>query len=194
LKQTVIGGNEMKRVIQASALALIMLVFLCASALAQNAGTAPEAQSADASVLKLTGSCRVIGTDQFPVLEFTSSDGKIYSLGGPYYNELLRLYKMTIRIEAKASGKKQALDHLVVFDYEILDTGKGEKPFVGSVEKDGKSLMLKLKDSPQVFTLSGNKKVLEKLSEGINGKVWIIGDVKGSKLKVRKFNVIKKGK
>jgi hypothetical protein len=151
------------------------------------------AQEERAPELDLVGSAQLVGTSHFPVLLFTAEDGKKYSLGGPFYEELKRIERIKIRIFATASGKKQEHPHLSVLRYEILDVGDGVKPFVGSLsEKDG-LLILSILDTPVTYALQGNMKVLGMLKKALGGRVWIAGDVQpDGTLKIRKFGILSK--
>lgn len=154
---------------------------------------AEKSAGEEVSMTRIEGSGELVGSAHFQLFLFTTKSGVKLTLGGPMFAELKKLEGISLRVFARPAGTKQDYQNYEVFDYEILDVGKGVKPFVGSVsEKEGK-LILSIKDSPQTYTLLGNSKVLEKIREGIGGKVWVAGDLRGTEIRVRKFNVIKAG-
>jgi len=148
----------------------------------------------DGETVTLVGKCYMSGSANFKVLQFSVSKTENYSLSGVYYNELKNLEGITVKILAKPAKDKGSLKGLEVIEYEILDVGKGIKPFVGLLKVFNNKLSLVIKDSPMIYELIGNSAVLKRLGDLYNGKVWIAGDVEDGKLRIRKYGVIRSDK
>lgn len=140
----------------------------------------------------LTGKCNMVGSANFPILQFSVDKKENYSVSGPYFEELKNLEGIIIKVVANKTDGKQGLSGLEVIEYEILDVGKGVKPFVGVLKVFNNKLSIMIKDTPIIYELTGNTAVLEKLGNLYNAKVWIAGDETDGKLKIRKYGIIRR--
>lgn len=168
--------------------AIILLGALCACATAEQAtkGTPPASDA-----IELSGVPMLVGNLPFPILQFTTPDGKKYSLAGPLLDELKNLQNVTIKVIARKTGEKdQEWDRLEVLDYDVLDVGKGVKPYLGQIELRGGVAVLVVKGSGQVLTLAGNRKALDILARANGGKAWVTGDLSGTTLTIKRFKVL----
>ena len=171
----------------------MIFVFASFAAYAEDAPKKQENAAAKSTDMEISGKCMLVGTSNFPIVQFTTDDGAKYSLGGAYFDELKRLNNIKIQIRAKKAGNKQDYEHLDVLEFEILDVGKGVKPYFGTIEEKDGQLLLVVKDAGDPFILkSKNKAVMEKLSEGEGSRAWIAGDLNGKELKVKKWRILSK--
>lgn len=179
--------------IRTLSLVLGLCLLLAGIAVAQETPPAETPEPQTARELELVGAARLVGSGNFPVLLFAAENGERFSLGGPLFTELTRIENIKIRIWAVREGTKQDHPHLAVVRYEILDVGKGVKPFVGRVIVQDDKLVLSLLDSPKEYTLTGNSKVLAMLRKVAGGRVWIAGEVQeGNTLRIRKYGILTK--
>ncbi len=174
----------------------LLVLFLMAVASFAFAGEKAPAGKDEAPaapvVEEMTGKILLVGTSHFPVIQFTLDSGDKVSLGGEFQNELKRLQKVTLKVKAVAKGNRIGYKHYEVIDFEILDIGKGVKPYFGLLQIQGESVLLKLRDAGDLIRLTGNSKVLELLKNAAEngGRAWVTGTMKNNQIKVKKFRIL----
>ena len=145
---------------------------------------------AAAESVELVGKCKVVGSANFEFVQLTDENGKLHILTGPYVEEFKRLRNIGIKVFGVKAGKELNLDKIKVYDYEILDVGKGVKPYFGTLREEGDGVRLEIRNAGSGFGLTGNKKVHKKLVNGVGKRAWVVGEFKENGLRVKKFRIL----
>jgi len=140
----------------------------------------------------LVGKVLIVGTSNFSdvVLQHEKSKNTT-ALSGSLLGELKNLQGMRIKIwgepaEIKTRSKRESLN---VKGYKVLAAPDGRVPYLGVILLKGTELSFKAEDG-KVYKLDAMRISMEKFKNADGSKVWIIGEVKGETLKIKKYKIL----
>lgn len=121
--------------------------------------------------------------------QLTASDGQRWLLVGLLREELLRLDGHKLRAWGVPGDKKLMMPTLDVSRYDIIDSGGGRRPLVGTLRRDrpgGTGLVLERKEGAPL-EVRGSKPLLEAMEKRLRCKIWLLGDLEGQAVRAFKF-------
>lgn len=151
-------------------------------------GEMKNAPATERKITEIVGEVMLVGTSNFNELVIKSADkGETTPLTGDLVSELKQLQGLKLKIKGVPAKTESRRDGLMVTAYEILATSDGRVPYVGVVTvKDG---VASFKVGDKEYKLDGMNLTLEKFRQAADAKAWIVGDINGDVLKIRKFKI-----
>lgn len=124
--------------------------------------------------------------------QLTDQKDKRWLIVGPLRAEVLRLGGHQLKVWASVGAKKKLMmPTLSLKRYEILDSGGGHKPLVGTLRQTKTKLTFTLERKEGSLTVRvKNRSLAGRLARRVNCKVWIVGEMEGTTLKASKFGWI----
>ena len=147
---------------------------------------------------------KVLLTGSAPFCEVVIQDrasGTTYKINGHWTRELKKLHGVIVRVRGAAaepeaesadSESKVLLPIFLVIDYEIVDVGSGQKPFVGYLHLNGHGLTLHVRDFARPLRIRTSERLQEIFSGLVGAKLWVVGELEEGTIKVARFGVITK--
>lgn len=135
------------------------------------------------------GKLQVVRGIRRPEAQLTDSSGKRWLLVGPLRSELLRLHGHHLRVYGSSapSNDPAKLATFTVKRYELTRIA-GRRPQVGRLASQGITLSLVQRD--RTLRVIAKKPMAKRLRRVVGCKVWLLGDVDKSTIKVFKYGKI----
>lgn len=126
-----------------------------------------------------------------PEPQITDANGTRWLIIGALREEVLRLGGHQLRVWAATGAKKKLMTPtLEVTRYEILDSG-GRKPVVGILRRSKNARRFSLEGKNGSLSIMAKNRSLEnRLTQRVNCKIWVVGEMEGTTLIVGKFGWI----
>lgn len=121
--------------------------------------------------------------------QLTDQQDKRWLIVGPLRAETLRLGGHRIRVWATVGEKKLMTPTLKVSRYEILESGSGRKPLVGTLrQEESKTYLLERPEGK--LRIKGSRSLMQRLAKRTDCKIWIAGSLEGTTLRAKTFGWI----
>ncbi len=147
-----------------------------------------KAVAADDRQLEIIGEVMLVGTSNFSELVIKSAEkGDTTVILGDLVAELKQLQGLKLKVVGVSAETQSHRDGLKVTSYEILETSDGRVPYVGIVLVKENAVYLKVGEKE--YRLDGMNLTLEKFRQAARQKAWIVGDMGGDVLKIKKFKI-----
>jgi|GEM_PF-4483593 len=144
--------------------------------------------TADSKAMEIVGEVMLVGTSNFNELVIKSAEkGDTTPLTGELVSELKQLQGLKLKVSGVAAKTESRRDGLKVTAYEILATSDGRVPYVGKVLVKENAVYFMVGEKE--YKLEGMNLTLEKFRQAADAKAWIVGDLNGDVLKIRKFKI-----
>jgi hypothetical protein len=119
--------------------------------------------------------------------QLTADDGGRYLVTGVWREELLRLEGHKVRLWATPGPKKLMMPTLDASRYEILDSGGGRRPLVGTLRSRSAGGLALERPKEATLDVEAPSALRAELAKRVGCKVWLVGDLEGTTIKAFKY-------